>query len=96
MTRTRQNTAAAALDSFLGATLYETFVRDPIEADLDDGYVYAEPHESGAIRVWVCATDEEGNPTDEVLVERFLLVREVPGPTSHMDTPTHPKPGVEP
>ena len=95
MKTTRQNTAAA-LDRFLDATLYEAFVRDPIEADLDEGYVYAEPHESGAIRVWVCATDEDGNPTDEVLVERFLLVREVPGPTPQMDTPTHPKPGVEP
>ena len=62
MTTTRQNTAAAALDSFLDATLYETFVRDPIEADLDDGYVYAEPHESGAIRVWVCATRRGWEP----------------------------------
>lgn len=76
MKATRHNAAAAALDRFLDATLYETFLRDPIEADLDEGYVYAEPHESGAIRVWVCATDEDGNPTDEVLAERFLLVRE--------------------
>ena len=94
--RTTQQNAAAALDSFLGATLYEAFVRDPIEADLDEGYVYAEPHESGAIRVWVCASDADGNATDEVLAERFLLVREVPEPPPHMDTPTHPKPRVEP
>lgn len=70
--------AAKELDTLIESELFEAFLRDPIEADLDSGWTFAKK-ENGLLKLWICAMDEDGNVLeDSILVERWIAVLEDP------------------